>query len=51
MEYAGPEGIEPPPEVLETPVLPLNYGPSLIFRTPATQSFRFAFFAAKPDLC
>lgn len=51
MKLAGPEGIEPPPEVLETSVLPLNYGPSLIFRTPATQSFISAFFAEKPDLC
>lgn len=25
--FAGPEGIEPPIEVLETSVIPFNYGP------------------------
>lgn len=29
--YAGPEGIEPPSKVLETSILPLNYGPTLYF--------------------
>jgi hypothetical protein len=27
--YAGPEGIEPPIEVLETSVMPFNYGPKI----------------------
>lgn len=28
---AGPEGIEPSSRVLETPILPLNYGPKISF--------------------
>ena len=28
---AGPEGIEPPIAVLETAVMPFNYGPMAIF--------------------
>ncbi len=27
--FAGPRGIEPRPTVLETDVLPLNYGPNM----------------------
>ena len=31
---AGPEGVEPPSKVLETSILPLNYGPKSMYGVP-----------------